>query len=282
MYNGLSADLIKIMSNEDKSEVSLFTNFFWEEQQKYINVSCKKSILYHPMMIRFCLALQAKSAAAYNEIRFDEKTGTGFVVLPSQRRLRDYKNYIHPKQGFNHEIMNELKNKIKDFSGIERFMVILFDEMKIQENLVWSKHIGDLIGFADLGDVNLNYATLQETNAIASHVLVFLLRSAAKPFKFSLANFATKNATASQIFPLFWKAVAICETQCAIKVFAATCDGASANHKFFRMHFELTHDDELNADTDVVYSAINFLVKISVISTSFLTHHIYLKLHVIA
>ena len=92
------------------------------------------------------LALQAKSAAAYNEIHYDEKTGTGFVVLPSQRRLRDYKNYIRPKQGFNHEIINELKNKIKYFSDIERFMVILFDEMKIQENLVWSKHTGDLIG----------------------------------------------------------------------------------------------------------------------------------------
>ena len=56
--------------------------FFWEEQQKYINVSCKTSIRYH-MIIRYCLALQAKSAAAYNEIRFDEKTGTGFVVLAS-------------------------------------------------------------------------------------------------------------------------------------------------------------------------------------------------------
>ena len=89
-------------------------------------------------------------------------------------------------------------------------MVILFDEMKIQENLVWSKHTGDLIGFVDLGNVNLNYATLQETSAIASHVLVFLLRSVViNPFKFSLANFATKNATASQIFPVFWKAVAI-------------------------------------------------------------------------
>ena len=132
------------MSNADKSEVSPFMKFFWE-QQKYINVSCKTSIRYHPMIIQYCLALQAKSAAAYNEIRFDEKTG--FVVLPSQRRLRDYKNYIHPKQRFNHEIVNELKNKIKNFSDIERFMVILFDEMKIQENLVWSKHTGDLIGF---------------------------------------------------------------------------------------------------------------------------------------
>ena len=185
------------------------------------------------MIIRYCLALQAKSAAAYNEIRYDIKTGTGFVVLSSQRRLRDYNNYIHPKQGFNHEIINKLKNKIKDFSDIERFMVMLFDEMKIQENLVWSKHNRDLIGFVDLGDVNLNYAVLQETNTIVPHALVFLLRNVVNPLKFVLVNFVTKNATSSQIFPLLWKAVAVCETQCAIKVVAASCDGASANRKYF-------------------------------------------------
>ena len=134
--DGLSADLIKIMSNAEKPEVSPFM-----KQQKYLNVSCKTSIRYHSIIIRYCLALIAKSAAAYNEIRYYEKTGTGFVVLPSQRRLRDYKNYIHRKQGFNHEIISELENKIKDFSDIERFMVTLFDEMKIQENLVWSKQL---------------------------------------------------------------------------------------------------------------------------------------------
>ena len=82
--DGLNADLIKIMSNAEKSEVSPFMKLFWEEQK---NVSCKTSIRYHPMIIRYCLALQAKSAAAYNEIRYDEKTRTGFVVLPSQRRI---------------------------------------------------------------------------------------------------------------------------------------------------------------------------------------------------
>ena len=47
----LSADLIKIMSNGDKSQVSPFMKFFWEEQQKHINVSCKTSTRYHPMII---------------------------------------------------------------------------------------------------------------------------------------------------------------------------------------------------------------------------------------
>ena len=126
--DGLKADLIKIMSNVDKSELRPFMEFFWEKQ-KCLNVFWTTTH-YHPMIIRYCSALQAKSAAAYNEIPY-EKTGTGFVVLPSQRRLRDYKNYIHPKQRFNHEIIKELKNKNKVFSDTERFMVVLFNEMKL-------------------------------------------------------------------------------------------------------------------------------------------------------
>ena len=89
-------------------------------------------------------------------------------------------------------------------------------------------------------------------------MLVFLIRSVVNPFKFSLANFATTNVQSSQIFALFWKAVAICETQCNIKIVATTGDGASANRKFFKMHFSLTYDDDLNRDTDVVYKSKNF------------------------
>ena len=41
--------------------------------------------------------------------------------------------------------------------------------------------------------------------------MVFLVSGIVNPFKFSLANFATKDIQASQIFPLPWKAVGICE-----------------------------------------------------------------------
>ena len=104
------------------------------------------------MIIRFCLSLASKSASAYDDIRYDEKSGTGILILPSRRRLRDYKNYIRPERGFNKNIINELKNKIKNFSDNDKFFVILMDEMKIQSNLVWGKHTGELIGYFDLGD----------------------------------------------------------------------------------------------------------------------------------
>ena len=108
--------------------------------------------------------------------------------------------------------------------------------MEIQYGLVWDKHSGDLIGYVDLGDVEVNYATLENTEEIASHVLLFLIRGIINPFKFSLANFATTNVTAVQLFSLFWKAVGILERTCFLRVIVATCDGASSNRKFFDMH----------------------------------------------
>ena len=99
--------------------------------------------------------------------------------------------------------------------------------MKLQQNIVWGKHIGKLIGYVNFGDTELNYATLPKVNENASHVMVFLVRIIVSPFKFSLVNFKTKDIQASQIFPLQWKAVGICELN-SLQVIAATCDGASA------------------------------------------------------
>ena len=133
--------------------------------------------------------------------------------MPSRRRLREYKNYIRPERGFNPHIINELNVKISKFSDIEKYVVLLFDEVKIQENLVWDKHTGELIGYVDLGDADTNYATLDKVDELATHILVFMIRSIVNPFKFTLANFSTTGATSSQIFPIFWEAVGICELQ---------------------------------------------------------------------
>ena len=67
------------------------------------------------MIIQFCLSLASKPASGYDDIRYDEKSGTGILVLPSRCRLRDYKNCIRPERGFNKNIINELKHKIKTF-----------------------------------------------------------------------------------------------------------------------------------------------------------------------
>ena len=66
---------------------------------------------YHPQVIRFALSLHGKSPSAYRELR-----DSGFLVLPSERILRDNKNYFKPKAGINDENVCSLKEKVSSFS----------------------------------------------------------------------------------------------------------------------------------------------------------------------
>ena len=250
-----SKDLKSIMSNSQRN-IPPFMKFFWEEQQKYLT-SSKTGVRYHPQIIRYCLSLAAKSPAFYDDIRLDEKNETGFLILPSRRRLRDYKNYIRPQRGFNSKIVEELTSKVKDFQLKEKFVILLLDEMKIQEDLVWDKNTGELIGYVDLGDPELTYTTMKNAGTIASHILVFLICGIVNPIKFSLANFATSNALSTQLFPLFWDAVAILEDKCGLKVMAVTSDGASANRSMYKMLCKMNNVEHINTDVDVGYRVLN-------------------------
>ena len=53
--------------------------------------------------------------------------------------------------------------------------------MKIQENLLLDKHSGELLGFVDLGDINVNVPTLKNTQTLATHVLVFCVKGVVNP-----------------------------------------------------------------------------------------------------
>ena len=132
-------------------------------------------------------------------MRYNEKPGTGILVLPSQRTLRDYKNIIRPERGLNPALINDLAEKVKKFTDLERYTVLLLDEMKIQENLVWDKHSGELIGFVDLGDADVNFANLKDQKELARHVLVFMIKSVVNPLSYLFATFATYTLVASQI-----------------------------------------------------------------------------------
>ena len=241
----LDKDILHIMCQKGK-DMSPFMQLFWEEQKKAFDRS-STGVRYHPMIIRFCLSLQAKSPANYEEWR-----KSGILILPSQRILRDYKNAIHPKRGFNELIISELKELTDKFFDTQRYVALSFDEMKIQAGLVFNKVTGELIGFVDLGDPDVNFAVLEKSE-LATHVLVIFVRGFATDLKFALANFGTCGITAFQLVPFFWKAVGILELTCNLWVVSATSDGASPNRKFFRIHFGLGGD----ADKEVVYRVKN-------------------------
>lgn len=87
--NELSNDFVKILDSAD-TKITQFMKLFWQEQRKLFTRSTT-GVRYHPLIIRFCLSLAAKSPSCYEEL-----CNCGVLVLPSQRRLKDYRNAIKP------------------------------------------------------------------------------------------------------------------------------------------------------------------------------------------
>ena len=108
------------------------------------------------------------------------------LTLPSLRTLCDYKNAIHPTAGFNIEVIEELWKTTETLKSFQRFVALSFDEMKIQQNVVFDKYSGELIGYVDLGDLEKNSSTFDNEDDLATYVIVYYVRGLASDLKFAL------------------------------------------------------------------------------------------------
>ena len=115
----MNQDFYQIMENNKNVTPSM--QLFWEQQKLHAKNN-PNTINYHPMIIRFCISLAAKSASAYDELR-----NTGILTLPSRRTLRDYTNYIKPSPGFNPKVTGELIKMTSSFQGFQRFVCLSFE-----------------------------------------------------------------------------------------------------------------------------------------------------------
>ena len=128
-----------------------FQRIFWDQQLEAAKYQKACNMKWHPLMIKWCLYLRYKSSGAYELLR-----ESGCVKLPSQRTLRDYTHVIKKATGFSLELDAQLM-KAADIECLEMWqkcVMLILDEMKIREDLVYDKCTDELIGFTDLGDIN--------------------------------------------------------------------------------------------------------------------------------
>ena len=238
------SDLSQIMHSHTESiretcpEESL-RRILWEQQLQALLKPNRKQMKWHPLLIRWCLNLKLISSAAYHAIRT-----SGFLSLPSERTLRDYSNFVQVKSGYNHELTKMLiqEAKLSTLSEPMKHVTLVIDEMKIQENLVYNKHNGKIIGFVDIGQINNDLLELELKKLcesprppVANSILAIMVRGIFINLKFPYAYFPCKKLTAEQLFPIVWEAVERIEAA-GLKVLCVVADGASTNRKFFKMH----------------------------------------------
>ena len=52
--------------------------------------------------------------------------------------------------------------KVDTLEDWKKYVAVVFDEVKIREDLVYNKHTSEIIGFLDLGDVNNQLNSLSD------------------------------------------------------------------------------------------------------------------------
>ena len=102
----------------------------------------------------------------------------------------------------------------------DRYVVLLWDEMKVKENLVFDKHVRQLTGFIDVGDIHNHLdnserqCTYRDKNAnanlksdVSTHMLMFMVRGLLTDLEFPYALFSTKGASVDVLVPVVLEAV---------------------------------------------------------------------------
>ena len=214
-----------------------FQRLFWDQQIKASGYGNAKSMKWHPLFIKWSLYLKHLSGKAYELLR-----KSGCIKLPSQSTLRDYTHHIPAKIGFSAEVDQHLVDTAFLSCEMNKYVLLVMDEMHIKHDLVYDKHSGSLIRFVDLGNTNnqileFEKALSAETTdrTLASTMLVFMVRGLLCKFNYPYVQFACNDISGSQMFDPMWEAVSQLE-RLGFCVLGLCCDGASPNCRLWKLH----------------------------------------------
>jgi hypothetical protein len=241
------ADL-KIILNGAKPNPNtpFLQKLFMEQQLEACAQKDRRTMRWHPLLIRLALRIKMISSAAYNEL-----SESGFVQLPSERTLYDYSHVIEVQDGVCRPIINEIAEQVNSFEhDYQRFHVLMFDEVYISEKLVQKKNTGEVVGYCKLTEVQQEFEELQQivksaaeqvpvekqrTPPVAKRILSYLVKGTASSVQSVVASFAVASLTKEDLMQYTWEVIESLEAK-DIRVVALTCDGSGVNRGFFEMH----------------------------------------------
>ena len=216
-----------------------FQRLFWDQQTKASSYQSSKSMKWHPLFIKWCLYLRHLSGKSYEHLR-----QSGCLKLPSQATLRDYTHYIPTKTGFSTEVDRDLLDVAFLNNDLNRYVMIIMDEVHIKNDLVYDKHQGCLVGFIDLGNTNNRLLEFESALCgdksqpqLALSMLVLMVRGLFYKLNYPYVQFACSSISGDLMFDPVWEAVSRLE-RLGFRVLGLTCDGGSPNRRLWKLHSE--------------------------------------------
>ena len=208
---------------------------FFSSQAENIK-KCPTGRRWSTTVISVCLRLWCRSPRAYEDLR-----DSRFLVLPSSRLLRYYKNVIEQKPGINPSHLGWMLSEAKrqNVPDVGWRGGVSIDEMQIKDDVQISKTGSDwrLVGFIDLGSTgNIIEKLVSKKGAeMATHSLQYVF-SGFTGFRWPVAFYATATATAYQLYITFMEVLEALIVH-GFTVDYISVDGASTNRSFCKMLF---------------------------------------------
>ena len=105
-----------------------------------------------------------------------------------------------------------MPRSIETIPEYQKYVCLVFDEVKIKEDLVYDKHSAEVVSFVNVGDVNNQLLQFERTCKsdssaqphLATHLLTFMVRGVLSNLEFPYAQFASSSITADQLYSLVW------------------------------------------------------------------------------
>ena len=163
---------------------------FWEEQQKAFQ-SKDHGMRWHPMMIRLAILIHSRGRCTYETLR-----KTVVLKLPGSSTLRAYTNVMHPREGFQLHVQEDLQAAADKLEPHKRFVVLLHDEMSIKSDLMFDKRSG--VGFVNRDTWSFEGGR----EKLATHALTFFVVGINSTINMSLGCVGTRSANADELYPL--------------------------------------------------------------------------------
>lgn len=114
--------------------------------------------------------------------------------------------------------------KINTIPEYQKFVCLVFDEVKVKEDLVYDKHTANLLGFVRIGDINDHLVKVEKSKEsetlrpqLATHVLTFMVSGLFSDLEYPYASFPCTCITGDQLYSLVWGCIRRLEA-CGFKV----------------------------------------------------------------
>ena len=112
--------------------------------------------------------------------------------------------------GFKSNVNEQLMKEAYVQEEKDKYVVLVFDEMKIREDLVFNKHTSELVGFIDLVDANNVLTEFEQQctnpdsleNVVATHMLTFIVSGIFSNLEVLYVQFPMNCVIADLLFPI--------------------------------------------------------------------------------